>query len=167
MRTPTWAVKPFLRKRTVILTASGWTVKETGETLVKQKKLAAQLTAYFGLSNLTFSGDKVHFTYGGAAYHLTAAQIEPFFKTPTGFAVSSVTVAPTTATLAVNATRQLVPTVLPAGAVDKTVSYSTSDATKATVDANGLITAKATGTATITVTTSQGARTATCVVTIS
>ena len=78
-------------------------------------------------------------------------------------AVASVTVAPTTAALARAATRQL---VLPAGATNKAVTYSTSAAAVATVSASGMITAVAAGTANITVTTADGAKTAVCVVTV-
>lgn len=81
--------------------------------------------------------------------------------------VTGVTVSPTTATLAVAATRQLTPTVAPSDATNKAVTYSTSNAAVATVNSSGLVTAVATGTATITVTTTDGAKTATCVVTVS
>lgn len=82
-------------------------------------------------------------------------------------AVASVTVTPTTKALAVAATQQLTPTVLPANATNKAVTYQTSDATKATVSPTGLITGVAAGTATITVKTADGNKTATCVVTVS
>lgn len=60
--------------------------------------------------------------------------------------------------LAVGATRQSVVTVLPAGSVDAGgVTYESSDPTKATVSATGLITAVAIGTATITARTADGA----------
>lgn len=80
--------------------------------------------------------------------------------------VASVTVAPTTKSLVVAATQQLTPTVLPANATNKAVTYTSSDATKATVSASGLITAVAAGTATITAKTTDGNKTATCVVTV-
>jgi uncharacterized protein YjdB len=81
-------------------------------------------------------------------------------------AVTGVTISPTTATLLVNATQQLTPTVAPATATNKTVTYSSSNTAVATVNATGLITAIASGTATITVTTQDGAKTATCAVTV-
>lgn len=80
--------------------------------------------------------------------------------------VTGVTVSPTTATKAVNATQQLTPTVAPADAHAKTVKYTSSDVTKATVNASGLVTAKAVGTATITVTTDDQKKTATSVITV-
>jgi uncharacterized protein YjdB len=84
----------------------------------------------------------------------------------TSVAVTGVTVTPTTATLSVGATQQLTPTVAPANATNKTVSYSSNNTGVATVNAAGLITAIASGSATITVTTQDGAKTATSVITV-
>ncbi|WP_310607094.1 Ig-like domain-containing protein [Buttiauxella brennerae] len=81
--------------------------------------------------------------------------------------VTGATVAPTTAAVAVAATQQLTATVTPANATDKSGAWSTSDATKATVNASGLVTGVAAGTATITFTTTDGGKTATCAVTVS
>ncbi|AMM43677.1 major tail protein [Pectobacterium phage vB_PcaM_CBB] len=81
--------------------------------------------------------------------------------------VTGVTVAPTTATLDIGGTQQLTPTVAPADATNKAVSYSSSATGIATVSSTGLITAVAAGSATITVTTADGSFTATCAVTVS
>lgn len=86
---------------------------------------------------------------------------------PPKVAVSGVSVAPTTKTMAVGDTQQLTPTVLPANATNKAVSYSSNAQAIATVSSTGLITAVATGTATITVSTLDGGFTATCEVTVS
>ena len=63
--------------------------------------------------------------------------------------VTKVTVTPETATLKVGKTTDLKAEVLPADATDKTVTWTSSDDTVATVDKNGKVTAKAAGTATI------------------
>lgn len=63
------------------------------------------------------------------------------------------------------ATRQLTATVLPSGSV-QTGTWSTSDAAVATVSIAGLVTAVATGTATITFTSTDGGFQATCVITV-
>ncbi len=63
------------------------------------------------------------------------------------------------------ATRQLTATVLPSGAV-QTGTWTTSDALVATVSVGGLVTAVATGSATITFTSTDGGFTATCVITV-
>ena len=81
-------------------------------------------------------------------------------------AVSSVNLNKTVATVGVGATTQLVATVLPTIATDKSVTWSSSDTAKATVNASGVITGVATGSATITVTTTDGGKTATCAVTV-
>ena len=81
-------------------------------------------------------------------------------------AVSGVTVSPTSVSLKVDETASLKATVEPAEATDKTVSWSSSAPEIASVDDNGTITAHAEGSATITVTTTDGKKTATCAVTV-
>ena len=80
--------------------------------------------------------------------------------------VASVTIAPKTAMLEIGGTRQLTPTVLPANAGVKTVSYASSAAGIATVSAAGLVSAVAAGVATITVTTTNGGKTDTSAITV-
>lgn len=63
-------------------------------------------------------------------------------------------------------TLQLEATVGPANAENKSVTWSTSDAAKASVSESGLVTALGPGEVTITVTTVDGGKTATCVLTI-
>ena len=79
---------------------------------------------------------------------------------------TGVTLDAANATLIVDETKQLTATVLPEGATDSTVTWESSDTTVATVDERGLVTAVSKGTATITVTTTDGGHTATCVVTV-
>ena len=79
---------------------------------------------------------------------------------------TGVTLDAANATLIVDETKQLTATVLPEGATDSTVTWKSSDLTVATVDERGLVTAVSKGTATITVTTTDGGHTATCVVTV-
>ena len=61
-------------------------------------------------------------------------------------------------------TAQLNATVKPDNATNKAVTWSSDNISVATVDANGLVTAVAEGSATITVTTEDGSKTATCTV---
>lgn len=67
-------------------------------------------------------------------------------------------------------TYQLTATVLPAGALNKNVTWASSNESVATVNAEGLVTASSTAasgsTATITVTTADGSKTATCKITV-
>ncbi|XUV83561.1 Ig-like domain-containing protein [Enterobacter sp. TMH.L2] len=81
-------------------------------------------------------------------------------------AVTGVTVSPKTVSIAVGATRQLTANIAPADATNKAVTWSSSDATKATVSNTGLVTGVAAGTATITATTADGAKTDTAAITV-
>ncbi|BAU26732.1 S-layer family protein [Aneurinibacillus soli] len=82
-------------------------------------------------------------------------------------AVTSVALNKNTLTLtAGGATGSLTATVSPDNATNKKVTWSSSNSTVATVDANGVVTPKAAGTSTITVTTEDGNQIATCVVTV-
>jgi phi13 family phage major tail protein len=86
---------------------------------------------------------------------------------PNAVSSTGVTVNPVTAGLNVGGTLQLNSAVSPANATNKSVTYTSSDNAIATVNAFGLVTAVAAGTATITVTSVDGAFTDTCVVTVS
>ena len=80
--------------------------------------------------------------------------------------VTSVSLSPTTASIEVGETVQLTETVLPSDATDKSVSWSSSNSSIASVSSGGLVSAIAAGTSTITVTTTDGGYTATCSVTV-
>ncbi len=93
--------------------------------------------------------------------------LPPGVGTSGNVAVSSVSVSPTSATITVNSTQQLTATVAPSNATNKNVSWSSSNTSVATVNSSGLVTGVAAGSATITVTTQDGAKTATSVITVS
>jgi uncharacterized protein YjdB/peptidoglycan/xylan/chitin deacetylase (PgdA/CDA1 family)/lysophospholipase L1-like esterase len=82
--------------------------------------------------------------------------------------ITGVTVDIPTLTLSLGKTQTITPTVTPANASGTTITWSSSDATIASVDANGIITAVKPGNATITVTVTAGSftKTATTVVTV-
>ena len=81
--------------------------------------------------------------------------------------VESVSLNKTELALNVGATETLTATVLPDLASNKKVTWTSSDETVASVDANGKVTALAQGEADITVTTEDGGKTASCTVTVS
>lgn len=81
------------------------------------------------------------------------------------YAVTGVTLDKPSVTLVMGESVTLTPTITPADARDKTVSWKSSDDAVATVK-DGEITAHSSGSAVITVTTNSGARTATCQVTV-
>ncbi len=80
--------------------------------------------------------------------------------------VTSVSLNSSSLALEAGQTSTLVPTVLPENATNKKVTWTSNKTSVATVSTSGLVTAKAKGTATITVKTSDGAKTATCSVTV-
>ncbi len=81
--------------------------------------------------------------------------------------VTGVTLAPDILSMKVgDEPAQLTANVLPAGASDKTVIWTSSAPSVAAVDDNGRVTAVADGTATVTVTTRDGGFTASCEVTV-
>ena len=80
-------------------------------------------------------------------------------------AVTSVTLNKTSMSLTMGGSGQLTATVSPTNATDKSVTWTSSDKSIATVDANGKVTPVSAGTATITAT--CGGKTASCKVTVS
>ena len=113
-------------------------------------------------SSVSFSGD----IYGRG----TGVTMVFTIETPT-VDVTGVTLSQTEATLNVDETLTLTATVAPDEATDKTVTWTSSDPTVATV-ADGVVTAVAAGTATITATATNGTddtaddKTATCTITV-
>ena len=85
---------------------------------------------------------------------------------PATVAVTGVTVAPAALTLEVGQTGALTATVTPTTATNKAVTWTSSAPAIATVDASGTVKGIAPGTATITVKTADGGKTATCAVTV-
>jgi LPXTG-motif cell wall-anchored protein len=80
--------------------------------------------------------------------------------------VTGVSLDKTSLTLTTGKSDTLTATVAPANASNKAVSWASSNTSVATVDQNGKVTAVSAGTATITVTTVDGSKTATCSVTV-
>ena len=89
----------------------------------------------------------------------------PAFKTKP-INVTGVTLDKSTLSLEEGTTGNLVATVAPSTASDKTVTFASSDAEVATVDNTGKVTAVKTGNADITVTTKDGNKTAKCTLTV-
>ncbi|MDL2222073.1 Ig-like domain-containing protein, partial [Parabacteroides sp. OttesenSCG-928-N08] len=80
--------------------------------------------------------------------------------------VTGITLNQTQQTMKPGESITLLPTIAPANASDKRVSWSTSDAQIATVDADGRVSAVAVGEATISATTVDGGKSAQCLITV-
>ena len=90
-----------------------------------------------------------------------------FYKTKTYQKVSGISLDTTNMNLYIGDSKTLKATILPYNAYDKTVVWSSSNTSVATVSTSGVVTAKGEGTTTITVKTQDGNYTATCNVNVS
>lgn len=131
--------------------------KDTEGTVTVTPKSAAE--------NVTVS---VSVTWTGGTAVTASCTVTVAAATPPDVKVTSITLNETTKTLKVGETFQLTPTIAPADATNKTVTWSDEGANAAaTVSSTGLVTAVKEGTATITATAADGSGvTATCQVTV-
>ena len=83
-------------------------------------------------------------------------------------AVTGVSIIPTSKTIGINESFTIIPTVLPSNATNKSVTYSVISGNTFVIvnSSTGLVTGIAAGTATVRATTSDGAKTADCIVTV-
>ena len=102
---------------------------------------------------------------GEAPYEVEWVAELPVLDDPDAVHVTGITVYPTTGTLYVGGTTTITPVIEPALATDKTVTWTSSNESVATVD-NGVVTAIGIGNATITATTNDGGFTATAAITV-
>jgi uncharacterized protein YjdB len=117
------------------------------------------LTATVGSGTYTFSKSGITFE-NGKYYDIRVPM--------NAKKVSSISLNKTSASLAIGGTVELsVSNVSPSDAVDKTVTWSSSNSSVASVNSTGVVTAEAAGSATITATANDGSgKTATCSVTV-
>ncbi len=139
--------------------AIGVTRKQT-PTETEPVKLVAEPAAAYTITE----DDLARFSSDDPAYALEMREGNIVMTIATR--VAGLTVSPTELTMDVGDTAQLTATVTPEDASNKAVVWSSSDESIATVDANGVVTAKAVGKATITATTVDGGYTASCQVTV-
>ena len=142
----------------------------------------SDLSFYMSLDDMPDTRGVVHLNYQSPGFRLYSVQ-DPstdqenysmnFYKegaepeVPQPVAVESVSVDPKELELEVGQTAELTVTVLPRDAANKAVTFTSSDATVASVDETGKVTAVAAGTVTITVASTDGSeKTDTCVVTV-
>lgn len=148
-----------------------WKAQQTGDALSFEFTLNNADGGYtFFIPEMEVSGD---WPDGGATdivqveLKYTARRVPPTItRRPAPPAPTGVTVAPSTASVAVAATTNLAATVTPVGAT-QTVTWSSSDVSKATVSASGVVTGVAVGSATITATsTVDGTKKGTAAITV-
>ena len=113
--------------------------------------------------------DDIHFSQQGATkvadawYH---AVVPVLTGQSTTVAVASVVVSPATVSISAGSNTALTATIAPLNATNKNVTWSSGNTAIATVTAAGVVSGLAEGTATITVTTTDGNKTAVSVVTV-
>ena len=151
-----------------------------GETLTLTATMIPEYAANFGASNVTWSSsDEAVATVNESGVVTAKGPGEATITVTTadgGYTatctvtvytpVTGVSLSQTSAKLQFGETLTLTATVAPDNAANKNVTWSSSNQDVATVDENGVVTAKTEGTATITVTTADGKKTATCKVTV-
>ena len=114
-------------------------------------------------------GEVLEVAYKGPGIEKQSVPDSVLFRDLSPVAVTGVMLNLATAKINLNSSsikRQLTATVYPKDATDKTITWSSSDSTIATVDTTGLITGKHAGTVTITATTNNAGKKVTCVVTV-
>ena len=157
-----------------IVVKRGETVLASGDPIASGDKLviSVQPASGYELATLTVAG--AAFT-NGATYEVSGDATVNVVATvkkiqggggSTTVSVESVFLDKTALTLEVNGTYTLTATINPSNADDQSVTWTSSDVTVATVDADGVVKAIKAGKATITVTTTDGNKKATCEVTV-
>lgn len=127
-----------------------------------------EVSGYMNTTALSTDGgtnDIVTFSTEFKVYDGRTIQVEKV-ASDTTVPVTGVTVTPATSSVAVGATRQLTAAVEPTNATNKAGTWTSSSASIATVSNTGLVTGVAAGTATITFTTADGAKTASTALTV-
>ena len=122
------------------------TLKSYGSDFSIEVPLASTSTAY---PYVYVYGAEIEVTYTASTVHVTGVSLNK-----------------NTTSLEEGDTEQLTATVTPSNATDQSVSWSSNNTSVATVNSSGQITAVSAGTATITVTTTDGGYTDTCTVTV-
>lgn len=132
-----------------------WTSSNTSVAVVDYTgKVTGVTEGTAAITAITSDGSKT------AVWIVTVSAVDPTTQ------VSSVNLNKTTDTLGVGSTDILIATLIPSTSVNKSVIWTTSDNSVASVESNGKVTAVSIGTATITVTTSEGGYVATCIVSV-
>ena len=121
----------------------------------------------------TYSNRTLHVPIGSVPSYRASSKWNPYFGNiveigGNSVLATSITLNKSVAVMAKGETLQLIASVLPDNTTNKSVMWNSSDNSIATVNSNGLVTAKSIGTATITATTTDGSNlSASCSITVS
>ena len=132
--------------QTVIWTSSN----ETVATVTNNGKVTAKMPGTATITVTTEDGGKT------ASCDITVAIVQ----------VTGVTLNRSTLTMNESTSSILIATILPENATDKSVTWTSSNKKVATINSQGVVKGESSGTATITVATQDGNKTATCIVTV-
>ncbi len=109
----------------------------------------------------------VHIAKASATLYLPIDDVKIYTESPYGAVnVSGVTLDSNSVDLTIGETKALTATVAPVNATDKSITWTTSNSSVASVNQSGVVTANGVGSATITVTTTDGLFTDTCTVNV-
>ena len=145
-------------------TITGKVAQGTGLTAITPSFTGNNIASWTPQGAQNFSNGAVEYTFSAqtgevTVYNITITEVPVVHP-------NSVSLDKSSLNLSIGGSSDLHATVLPADATDPSVSWSSSNTAVATVNNNGHVTALTAGTATITVTTTDGNKTATCSVTV-
>ena len=158
-----------LEKYTITYNPNGGTGAPANQTKVHGTNLTLsstvpERTGHTFLGWSTIQNGRVEYTAGATYSENAALTLYAIWKSNM-VSVTSVTLNKPSTTLEIGSSETLTATITPSDATNKAVTWTSSDEAVATVE-NGVVTAVGEGTATITVTTEDSGKTATCVVTV-
>ncbi len=145
-------------------TITGKVAQGTGLTAITPSFTGNNIASWTPQGAQNFSNGAVEYTFSAqtgevTVYNITITEVPVVHP-------NSVSLDKSSLNLSIGGSSDIHATVLPADATDPSVSWSSSNTAVATVNNNGHVTALTAGTATITVTTTDGNKTATCSVTV-
>ena len=145
-------------------TITGKVAQGTGLTAITPSFTGNNIASWTPQGAQNFSNGAVEYTFSAqtgevTVYNITITEVPVVHP-------NSVSLDKSSLNLSIGGSSDLHATVLPADATDPSVSWTSSNTSVATVNNNGHVTALTAGTTTITVTTTDGGKTATCTVTV-
>lgn len=155
--------------------STGKQIVDHSEDIAGSIRQESEIKVWFNLTNelgvVLKPGTEYEFRISAAKDGQTYYSEKTTFKTTgespdTGVKATGVTLSSSALTLQVGGTASLTATVSPSGAENRSVTWTSSNSSAVSVDAGGKLTAKAAGTAEITVRTADGGFTAVCRVTV-